>query len=129
MTNPLKRFTISLTIVLAVIFGLHITYLHFHSLPLFDNRIIAAYIINYILAISIYLLLYLFRVKLKTHLGFLFMAGSFLKIIFFFVFFYFYYNTDGSINTLEFSSFFIPYAVCLVIDTKSLTHLLNNLGS
>ncbi|MCF6297842.1 MAG: DUF6168 family protein [Flavobacteriaceae bacterium] len=127
MNNPLKRFIFILTISVAVIFGLHILYLHFNNSPLFAHKIIPAYIMNYVLALSVYTLLYSFRAKFKTQLGFLFMAGSFLKFILFFIFFYSSYKADGDINTLEFSSFFIPYMICLVVETTSLVNLLNNL--
>ncbi len=127
MPTPLKRFIILLTSSIAIIFALHLLYLHYNNLPLFDNKIILAYILNYLLALSIYILLYLFRIKLKNQLGFLFMAGSFLKFILFFLFFYASYKVDGDINSLEFSSFFLPYAICLIIETTALVKLLKNL--
>ena len=127
MAKPLNRFIILLTTCIAVVFVLHILYLHYNNYPLFDNKIILAYVLNYILALSIYILLYLFRVKLKNQLGFLFMAGSFLKFIFFFLFFFSSYKADGDISRLEFSSFFLPYVICLIIETTSLVKLLKNL--
>ena len=127
MTSPLKRFIILLTSSLAIIFALHLLFLHYNSLPLFDNKIVLAYILNYILALIIYILLYLFRVKLKNQLGFLFMAGSFLKFIFFFLFFFASYKADGNISKLEFSSFFLPYVICLITETVALVKLLKNL--
>lgn len=125
--NPLRRFIILLTASVAAVFLLHLLILNYNNLPLFDNKIVLAYILNYLLAIGIYILLYSFRIKLKNQLGFLFMAGSFLKFILFFIFFYPSYKIDGDINTLEFSSFFIPYIFCLLIETSSLVELLKNL--
>ena len=127
MSAPLKRFIILLTSSVVLIFALHILYLHYNNLPLFDNKIILAYILNYMLALSIYIILYLFRIKLKNQLGFLFMAGSFLKFILFFLFFYASYKADGDISSLEFSSFFLPYVICLIIETTSLVNLLKKL--
>ncbi len=127
MNNPLIRFFILLTSFVIVVFGIHVLFLNLNSLPIFNNKIIFAYLLNYLLALGVYLLLYTLRVKLKTQLGFLFMAGSFLKFILFFLFFYSSYKADGSINSLEFSAFFIPYILCLVIETFSLVNLLNNL--
>ncbi len=127
MSAPLKRFIILLTSSIVLIFALHLLYLHYNNLPLFDNKIILAYILNYILALGIYIVLYLFRIKLKNQLGFLFMAGSSLKFILFFLFFYASYNADGDISTLEFSSFFLPYIICLIIETTSLVNLLKKL--
>ena len=127
MLNPLKRFIILLSTGLTVIFLLHILFLNYNNLPLFDNKILLAYILNYALALGIYCLLYFLRFKLKNQLGFLFMAGSFLKFVFFFIFFYPTYKIDGNINNLEFSSFFIPYIICLIIETSALIQLLKNL--
>jgi len=127
MTNQLKRFIVVLTISLAFIFTLHLLFLHFNNLPLFDNKILLAYILNYALALIVYLLLFSLRVKLKNQLGFLFMAGSFLKFAVFFLFFFSSYKADGNINGLEFSAFFIPYIICLIIETYSLVNLLKNL--
>jgi len=128
MLNPLKRFIILLSTGLTVIFLSHILVLNYNNLPLFDNKIILAYLLNYLLALSIYFLLYFFRFKLKNQLGFLFMAGSFLKFILFFIFFYPSYKMDGDINMLEFSSFFLPYVICLIIETSALVKLLKNLS-
>ncbi len=128
MLNPLKRFIILLSTGLTVIFLLHILFLNYNNLPLFDNKILLAYILNYALALGIYCLLYFFRFKLKNQLGFLFMAGSFLKFILFFIFFYPSYKVDGDINLLEFSSFFLPYGICLIIETSALVKLLKNLS-
>lgn len=127
MHKPLKRFIILLTTGVTATFLLHLLFLNFKNLPFFDNKIVLAYILNYLLALSIYSLLYFLRFKLKNQLGFLFMAGSFLKFIVFFVFFYPSYKSDGSINNLEFSSFFIPYLICLIIETYTLIQLLKNL--
>lgn len=127
MLGPLKRFIILLTASVVAIFILHLLLLSYYNLPLFENKIVLAYILNYLLALGIYILLYSYRIKLKNQLGFLFMAGSFFKFILFFIFFYPSYKIDGDINSLEFSSFFIPYIVCLLIETYSLVKLLQNL--
>ncbi len=127
MNNPLKRFVILLTTCILVVFGLHILILYYTDLPLFNHKIIQAYLMNYGLALGVYIFLYSYREKFKNQLGFLFMTGSFLKFILFFIFFYTSYKADGDISTLEFSSFFIPYIICLAIETSSLVNLLNNL--
>jgi len=128
MNNSFKRFIFLLTFVITITFALHLLYLGIKNIPLFDNKIILAYILNYVLALGIYSLLYLYRVKLKNQLGFLFMVGSFLKFITFFLFFYSFYKADGIINSLEFASFFIPYIICLIIETTALISLLKKLS-
>lgn len=127
MQDPLKRFIILLTTIVTAVFILHILVLNYSNLPPFDNKIFLAYLLNYLLALGIYFLLYFYRIKLKNQLGFLFMGGSFLKFILFFIFFYPSYKSDGNINTLEFFSFFLPYLICLTIETSALVKLLKNL--
>jgi len=69
------------------------------------------------LALAIYFFLYRLRNKMSEQLGFLFMGGSFLKFLCFFVFFYPAYKMDGKVDSLEFASFFIPYAISLIFET------------
>ena len=58
--------------------------------------------------------------------GFIFMAGSGLKFLFFFLLFYPEYNSDGEMQTIEFVTFFVPYAVCLILEVIYLSKQLNN---
>ncbi len=76
-----------------------------------------SYVINFLLAAAIYIGLYSFRDKIRTQIGFIFIAGSFLKFILFFILFYPSYKMDGEMGTSEFASFFVPYAICLVVET------------
>lgn len=128
MISPFYRFVLRLTIVIIAVFCIHLIVLNFYNSPLFENKIILAYILNYLLAIGIYSLLYIYRLKLKNQLGFLFMAGSSLKFLLFFLFFYSTYKADGNINPLEFAAFFTPYILCLSIETIALVKLLNSLN-
>ena len=54
------------------------------------------------------------------------MAGSGLKFLLFFLLFYPSYKADGNMSTLEFISFFIPYAICLILEVSYLSKELNN---
>lgn len=58
--------------------------------------------------------------------GFIFMAGSALKFIVFFIFFYPDFKSDNHMATVEFASFFVPYAVCLTLEVTYLSKQLNN---
>ena len=111
------KFTLFLLIVLLVVFCLHIFILHQLNVPVFDNRIVAAYIVNFVLAIGIYLTLFLLKTKMSEQLGFLYMGGSFVKFLFFFIFFYPYYKLDGSLDSYEFAAFFVPYVISLIFET------------
>ncbi len=115
--NPFFKFSIALLVVLSLVFTIHIAFLNQFEKALFDNRILAAYLINYFLAVLIYLMLYLLRNKMKAQLGFLYMGGSLVKFIFFFIFFYPFYKIDGKLDSLEFAAFFTPYVICLIFET------------
>ena len=118
------KFSLKLIIVLSVVFGIHIFVLDQLGLPLFDNRIIAAYIINCALALLIYLSLLLLKNKMSEQLGFLYMAGSFIKFLFFFIFFYPFYKLDGGLDSYEFAAFFIPYVISLIFETLGVIEFL-----
>ena len=115
--NRIINFSIKLAAILSMTFIAHVYVLNYFSLPEFDNRIIGAYLSNFFLAVLIYGLLLILREKMESQLGFLYMAGSLLKFIFFFIFFYPSYKYDGEITSLEFAAFFLPYVICLIIET------------
>lgn len=120
------QFSLKLSLLLISLFTIHIGALYAASQPLFENHIVASYIINFILAVFIYIVLYMRRIPQHDVLGFLFMAGSMLKFVIFFAVFSPWFKQDGDISKLEFASFFIPYAACLIYETKALSKLLNS---
>jgi len=115
--SPIFKFIISITTSLFLVFLLHISILHFLNLPLFENKIVEAYLINLLMAIVIYYGLLLLKKKYSDQLGFLYMGGSFIKFIVFFLVFNPSYKLDGKIDFLEFAAFFTPYAVSLIFET------------
>ncbi len=121
------QFYLLLALLLLLSFGLHIWILSYRGLPIFDHLIIRSYVVNALLAAAIFFLLYRYRKKLKSQMGFLFMGGSFLKFIFFFILFYPTYKSDGEMSGLEFASFFVPYLVCLFLETFFTSKMLKNL--
>jgi len=123
--NPIISFSLKLFIALGLIFGIHLFVLDSLKEPLFNNLIVAAYIVNYVLAIIIFITLYKLRIKHEHILGFVFMGGSLLKFAVFFIFFYPEYRVDGVIYKLESTSFLIPYLFSLIIETYYLVKLLN----
>ncbi len=127
MNNPFLSFTIKAIIVLTVAFCIHITVLNFLESPLFENKIVLSYIVNLILVIGIFGILYLLKEKYKSQLGFLFLAGSLLKFAIFFIVFSPIYKLDNDISKLEFAAFFIPYILGLILETFSLSKWLNKL--
>ncbi|ULC59775.1 hypothetical protein MBM09_02070 [Flaviramulus sp. BrNp1-15] len=127
MSNPFLSFSIKAILVLAIVFGIHLAILNILNLPMFENRIVLSYVVNLILIIVIFGALYLLKEKYKSQLGFLFLAGSFLKFAIFFILFYPFYKIDNVITKLEFAAFFVPYVVGLILESVSLSKWLNKL--
>lgn len=127
MKNPFISFSIKAIAFFVVAFCLHITALKVFDSPMFENRIVLSYIINFILVVVIFGVLYLLKEKYKSHLGFFFLAGSLLKFAVFFIVFYPFYKQDNIITSLEFASFFVPYTLGLIIESISLIKWLNKL--
>lgn len=127
MSNAVIEFSVKLIFILAVIFGAHLLALNYLEHPLFDDKIILSYVVNCVMAIVIYAVLHALKTKFKHQLGFIFIAGSFLKFAVFFLLFYGAYKADGDISKYEFAAFFVPYAFCLIIETSSLAKWLNKL--
>ena len=125
MNSPLFGFSSKLLFSLSFAFCLHLFLLHKYELPLFENKIILAYLLNFFLAIFIFGGLYLFRKKYLSILGFLFMGGSFLKFTLFFIFFYPSFKQNGNVDASEATSFLIPYLISLLLETFYLSKLLN----
>lgn len=124
--NFLFSFYFSLGLLCLLVFGIHILVLYLLKLPLFGYMVVQAYLLNVFLAVVIFTVLYLFRVKWKDQIGFLFLGGSMLKFVFFFIFFYPDYMGDEQMETMEFISFFIPYLVCLLLETLFTAKMLNS---
>ena len=127
MSNPFVSFAIKTVILLTVVFAIHLLVLNVLQLSLFENRIVLSYIVNLVLVIVIFGILYLLKEKYKSQLGFLFLAGSLLKFVVFFILFYPFYKLDNIITKLEFAAFFVPYVMGLIIESVSLSKWLNKL--
>lgn len=127
MKKPILNFSITIVFVILIVFGIHELVLTKIGKPLLEDSIVLSYVINTILAISIFSILFFLKNRYKSELGFIFMAGSALKFIVFFIVFYPAYKRDGIITSSEFAAFFVPYLCCLFIETLSLSKLLNKL--
>ncbi|SDR76113.1 hypothetical protein SAMN04515667_0578 [Formosa sp. Hel1_31_208] len=127
MNQSLITFSLKLLLTLSIAFGMHLLVLNYLEYALFENKIVLAYLVNAVLAILIFWFLLRMKEKYKEQLGFLFLAGSILKFAVFFILFYGSYKVDGIISKPEFAAFFVPYLLCLVIETSSLAKWLNKL--
>jgi len=127
MSNPFISFAIKAVVLLTLAFAIHLVVLNILKLPLLENRIVLSYIVNLVLVIAIFGILYLLKEKYKSQLGFLFLAGSLLKFVVFFILFYPFYKLDNIITKLEFAAFFVPYVIGLILESVSLSKWLNKL--
>ena len=125
--RPVLLFGFQLLLSLVATFAIHLITLYRLGEHVFEHQIIHAYLANFFLAFGIALAIFKLKNKLKDQIGFLFMLGSFLKFAVFFIFFYPNYKIDHNINSLEFASFFIPYAICLVLETIFIAKLLKEM--
>lgn len=127
MLKKITLFSIRLVVLAVIVFYVHVAWLEYLGLPAYENMILEGYYSNVILAIFIYAGLSFLQKKYNDQLGFLFMAGSLLKFGMFFLFFSPVYRADGEITRLEFLAFFIPYLVCLFVETLAIVQILNPL--
>ncbi len=120
---------ISVTLVASIAFCMHLYVNAEIDSPIILEQLRFSYIVNIFLALGVIVLLYIFKRKLKDQLGFLFMLGSMLKFVFFFLFFYPEYTSDDVLSRYEFFTFFIPYVICLVMESIILSRFLNRLDT
>ncbi len=114
------RSLLYLVLCLAVALGVHFWLNHYLDVDFPPSQIIWAYAANALLTAGLITWLLNLPEKYSNSLGFFFLYGSFAKAVLFFALFYPGYRADGSVSRPEFSAFFIPYAVCLIVETTAL---------
>ena len=127
--SSIIKYLLKLFLTLVSAFLIHIATLYFLEKPLFENMIVLSYAINFILAAIVLIVIERIMHKKSAQAGFIFMAGSALKFLVFFLVFYPSYRQDGVMRAIEFTTFFIPYALCLIADVIYLSKQLNNQSS
>ncbi|WP_457617008.1 DUF6168 family protein [Lutibacter sp.] len=125
MNKELIGFYVRLFVFLGIVLAIHIWVLNYTTIVFSKNIIFLSYGINYALALVIYTTLFILKKKYEHILGFIFMAGSFLKFGAYFIFLNPIFKQDGAVTTVEALLFMIPYAFCLIIETIALIRLLN----
>ncbi|MBO0342120.1 MAG: hypothetical protein VX798_02520 [Bacteroidota bacterium] len=123
-SNPIF-FTSFLTVGLLMLFFAQSRILENNGHDLSSLQVVKSYVLNAIMALSVFFAIYLFRNKYRDLLGFFFLGGSLLKFLLFFIFLYPGFNQDGSLERLEFLVFFVPYGFGLALETFFLVKLLN----
>ena len=120
MNKQLLNFHILLFFILGISF-------FFHKCSI-DNtdHLTFLYAINASIAILVYWTVFLLRNNNKGYLGYYFLLGTFIKFFIFFIFVLPIFKDDNIVSRTEFFTFFIPYFLSLIVETKSLISLLNS---
>lgn len=129
MKKTTFKFLTVLLLVIVAVFAAHLFILQNMQLPIFADRILLSYLLNYALAASILLFIQSRFNKKSSQTGFIFLGGSGIKFLVFFLVFYPIYREDGTMSTSEFAAFFVPYATCLILEVAFLSKQLNNQDS
>ena len=120
MNKQLLNFHFLLFFILGISF-----FFHKYSIDNTDH-LPFLYAINASIAIFVYWIVFLLRNNNKGYLGYYFLLGTFIKFFIFFIFVLPIFKDDNIVSRTEFFTFFIPYFLSLMVETKSLISLLNN---
>jgi F0F1-type ATP synthase assembly protein I len=112
---------------LGILFLIHLQAQLYLNIPSGSDMLLLSYVLNFILALAIFIGLFALRNRLKNQIGFLYMGGSMLKFLVFFLVFYPGYRADGIVSKSEFAAFFVPYLLCLILETVYTAKMLNTL--
>lgn len=126
MKKDTIQFLTLLLWVLAIVFSIHLLIRNTVQLPVFGDRIMLSYLINYGMAAAILIIIKSRINKKSSHTGFIFLGGSGFKFLVFFLVFFPFYQADNTLSTSEFAAFFVPYATCLILEVAYLSKQLNN---
>lgn len=120
-------YVLLLTVSLSILLLIHVQIQSYLNIPPWSDMLLLSYVLNFILALAIFLSLYTLRKRFKNQIGFLYMGGSLLKFLIFFLVFYPGFRADGIVTKSEFAAFFIPYLLCLILETVYTAKMLNAL--
>jgi hypothetical protein len=120
MNKQLLNFHLLLFFILGISF-----FFHKYSIDNTDH-LPFLYAINASIAVFVYWIVFLLRNNNKGYLGYFFLLGTFIKFFIFFIFVLPIFKDDNIVSRTEFFTFFIPYFLSLIVETKSLISLINN---
>ena len=120
MNKQLLNFHLLLFFILSISF-----FTHKYSIENTDH-LSFLYAINASIAIFVYWTVFLLRNNSKSYLVYYFLLGTFIKFFIFFIFVLPIFKDDNVVSKTEFFTFFTPYFLSLMVETKSLISLLNS---
>ena len=110
---------------IVLVFFLLVSY-YLHSLCISEPYLIKSYVLNALAASLVYLLAFFFGRTSQITISLFFLLGTVFKVLIFLVLIYPEFKQDGDQDSKEFFSFFIPYIICLIIETIFLVFLSRN---
>lgn len=122
MGKNIFRFLFLFTIIIAGSYLIHMGIINAFLLERNINIIKLSYIFNSTFTFVFTFIILLLSKKFKDQLGFIFMAGSLIKIG---VFIVSSKLSDFEINKNVFLDFFIPYLICLIFEVYYVSKILN----
>jgi len=116
-------FLLCLFVVIGITGAIHYYFLNEYLVEGFQELFKFSYKFNIGITLLFTLTIILLSNKLKDQLGFLFMAGGFLKITIFLIW---SKLTSQELDKTTLLVFFIPYLVCLVVEIYFVSSILNS---
>lgn len=117
-----------LAVLLVLSYFVHDWALNLSSDSLRDGLLIKFYVTNWLLA-SLTSLVIIWAIKYKSEIaGFSFMGGSLVKFAVFFAVFYPFLSEEKDMRKLEILGFYVPYALCLIVEVWYLIRKMNRLN-
>jgi len=106
---------------------LHFAFFYARSIEIPTDLLLLGYGVNYGMAIAIYYVMVQLARKQNKNLGFVFLFGSTFKFAIYFLIFNPLFMQDDSLSKIEFFTFFVPYLLCLIMETLVLVKLLQEI--
>ncbi len=123
MVKNLLRFSIFFLFILVGVYLVHIWVVDFFSLTANITIVNLSYFFNSIYTLLLITLILILSKKFKDQIGFIFLAGSFLKLG---VFVAVTKLGDIEMDRSVFLDFFIPYVISLVLEVYYISRILNS---
>jgi len=124
MNKTFLLFPAILVFILLIAFGVQILIHSYLDIDLFGGFIITNYLFNLSITLISFIVIQKLREQKSKQLGFIFLASSMLKFILFLIFIRPQYELINGIKSLEFATFFVPYAISTSIEVIYLIKIL-----
>ncbi|WP_108802703.1 DUF6168 family protein [Aquimarina sp. Aq107] len=123
MIKNLLSFLSIFLLVLLVVYGVHIGVVNFFSINNDPTIINLSYIFNAVYTIILITAILILRKKFKDQIGFIFLAGSFIKLAVFVAI----TKLNGIVmDKSVFLDFFTPYVISLILEVYYVSKILNS---